>query len=63
MIGDSVFIGTGRDDFWEDRLGIGWRLGDLVVSEDVPDGMVVSGIPAKIVSDAGSEGYVNRTDY
>jgi hypothetical protein len=36
---------------------------NCVVTDDVPDHAVVVGIPGKVISFAGSAGYVNRTDY
>lgn len=36
---------------------------NCVVTKDIPDNSVVVGIPGKVISSAGSEGYVNRIDY
>ncbi|MGJ3628287.1 hypothetical protein AB5I41_17435 [Sphingomonas sp. MMS24-JH45] len=33
---------------------------NAVVTKDVPDNGVVGGVPAKLLSNAGSEGYINR---
>jgi serine O-acetyltransferase len=34
-----------------------------VVTKDVPDHSVVVGIPGHVISQEGSEGYVNKTNY
>ncbi len=34
-----------------------------VVTKDVPEHGVVVGIPGNVISDSGSDGYINRTDY
>ena len=36
---------------------------NCVVTKDAPDNSVVVGIPGKVISMEGSEGYVNNTDY
>ncbi len=34
---------------------------NAVVTKDLPDNAVAVGVPAKVVSDKGSEGYINNT--
>ncbi len=36
---------------------------NCVVTSDVPESAVVVGVPGKVISYAGSEGYINRIDY
>jgi serine O-acetyltransferase len=43
-----------------DEVAIG---ANAVVTKDAPAGTSVAGIPAKVVSERGSEGYVNQTDW
>jgi serine O-acetyltransferase len=43
-----------------DNVAIG---ANCVVTKDIPDNAVVVGIPGKVLSLDGSEGYVTRTDY
>lgn len=63
-IGDSVFIGPGAMIFGAVRIGNYAAIGaNSVVTKDVPDHAVVAGSPAEVVSQEGSKGYVNRTDY
>jgi serine O-acetyltransferase len=63
-IGDKVFIGPGAKIFGGVRIGNNVAIGaNCVVTHDVPDNAVVAGIPAKIISFKGSDGYINRTDY
>jgi len=63
-IGNNVFIGPGAKIFGAIRVGDNVAIGsNSVVTHDVPDNAVVAGIPAKIISFKGSDGYINRTDY
>ena len=36
---------------------------NCVVTKDVPDNAVMVGIPGKVISNAGSDGYVFNRDY
>jgi serine O-acetyltransferase len=36
---------------------------NAVVTSDVPDGSVVAGVPARVISHAGAVGYINNIDY
>jgi serine O-acetyltransferase len=61
VIGDRVFIGPGAVIFGKVRVGNDVAVGaNSVVVEDVPDGAVVAGVPARIVGRAGSAGYAIR---
>ena len=60
-IGANVYIGPGAKVFGGIMIGNNVAIGaNAVVISDVPDNAVVVGVPAKIVSYAGSEGLVNR---
>ncbi len=64
IIGDNVFIGAGAVLIGKIKVGNNVAIGtSAVVTTDIPDNAVVVGIPAKVISYEGSEGYVNRTDY
>jgi serine O-acetyltransferase len=64
MIGDNVYIGPGAKIVGGVRIGNNVAIGaNCVVTKDIPDSAVVVGIPGKIISFQGSEGYVNNTDY
>jgi serine O-acetyltransferase len=61
VIGDRVFIGAGAKIVGRVYLGDGCAVGvNAVVTKDVPENGVVGGIPAKLISTEGSEGYINR---
>lgn len=63
-IGDNVYIAPGAKVIGAVRIGNDVAIGaNCVVTKDVPDGAVVVGVPGRIISYGGSEGYVNRTDY
>lgn len=64
MIGDNVFIGPGAKILGKIQVGDHAAIGaNCVVVADVPPHAVVVGVPGKVISQAGSEGYVNQTDY
>lgn len=64
VIGDNVYIGPGAKILGNIKIGNGVVIGaNCVVVKDVPDMAVVVGVPAIIISNEGSIGYVNRIDY
>jgi serine O-acetyltransferase len=63
-IGNNVYIGPGVKIVGNIKIGNNVAIGaNCVVTKDIPDNAVVVGIPGKVISYAGSTGYVNRTDY
>lgn len=63
-IGDDVYIGPGAKIVGSVNIGNNVAIGaNCVVTKDVPDNSVVVGIPGKVISQNGSQGYVNRTGY
>jgi serine O-acetyltransferase len=59
-----VYIGPGAKIIGAVRVGNNVAIGaNCVVTKDVPDNAVVVGVPGKIISFRGSQGYVNRTEY
>lgn len=60
-IGDGVYIGPGVKIIGSIKVGNNVAIGaNAVVTHDVPDNAVVVGVPARIISMNGAEGYVNR---
>lgn len=57
-----VFIGPGAVIFGGISVGEGAAIGaNSVVTKPVPAGRTVAGVPAVVISDFGSDGYVNFT--
>ena len=64
IIGDNVYIGPGAKIVGNVRVGNDVAIGaNCVVTKDVPDNAVVVGVPGKVISYQGSQGYVEMTDY
>lgn len=64
VLGDNVYIAPGAKIVGAVRIGNDVAIGaNCVVTSDVPDHSVVVGIPGRVISEEGSAGYVNRTDY
>jgi serine O-acetyltransferase len=60
-IGDNVVIAPGAKVFGNLKIGNNVAVGaNCVVTKDIPDNAVVVGIPGKIISYKGSEGYVSN---
>lgn len=63
-IADNVYIGPGAKVLGRIHVGAHAAIGaNAVVTRDVPENTSVAGVPARVISDVGSAGYVNRTDY
>jgi serine O-acetyltransferase len=61
VVGDRAFIGAGAKIIGHVHLGDDCAVGaNAVVTRDVPEKGVVGGIPAKLISTDGSDGYINR---
>jgi len=64
VIKDDVYIGPGAKISGNVVVGNRALVGpNCVVTKDVPDNGVVVGVPGRVISYEGSQGYVNRTDY
>lgn len=63
-LGDNVYIGPGAKIIGAVNIGNNVAIGaNCVVTRDVPDNSVVTGVPGKVISYRGSDDYINRTDY
>ena len=61
IIGHHVYIGPGAKLIGKIHIGNNVAIGaNAVVLSDIPDNSVVVGIPARVVSDHGSSGYINH---
>jgi len=64
VIGNNVYIGPGAKIVGAVKVGNNAAIGaNCVVTKDIPDNAVVVGVPGRIISYKGSQGYVNYTDY
>jgi serine O-acetyltransferase len=63
-VGSRVYIGPGAKIIGKVTIGNNVTIGaNCVVTRDIPDNSVVVGIPCRIISQKGSLGYINHTDY
>ena len=61
-IGNGVYIGPGAKVIGKISIGSNVAIGaNAVVTTDVPDNACVAGVPARVISMDGADGYVNRT--
>jgi len=64
VLGNNVYVGPGAKIIGNVRIGDNVAIGaNAVVTHDVPNNAVVVGVPSRIISYAGSVGYINRTNY
>ncbi len=64
IIGNEVYIGPGAKIIGKIKIGNNVAIGaNAVVTKDIPNNSVVAGIPAKIISATGTEGYILNKVY
>jgi serine O-acetyltransferase len=64
VLGNNIYIGPGAKIVGAVRIGDNVAIGaNCVVTKNIPNNSVVVGIPGRVISSKGAEGYVNRTDY
>lgn len=64
ILGDNIYIGPGAKIIGAVRIGNNVAIGaNCVVTKDVPDSSVVVGIPGKVISQQGSQSYIDKIDY
>lgn len=63
-LGDNVYLGPGVKVVGAVHIGDNVAVGaNAVVTSDLPANAVAVGIPARVISEDGSTGYVARTEY
>jgi len=61
VIGDNVYIAPGAKIIGNVKIGNNVAIGaNSVVTADIPDNAVVVGVPARVVSHDGSQGYIQN---
>lgn len=64
VLGDNIYIGPGAVVVGAINIASGCAIGaNAVVTRDLGDNSVAVGIPARVISTQGSEGYVEHCDY
>lgn len=64
VVGNNVYIGPGAKIIGPVHIGNNVAIGaNAVVTKDLPDGAVAVGVPAKVISRAGSGDFINNTEY
>lgn len=63
-IGNNVYIGAGAKVLGNIKVGNNVAIGaNSVVTKHIPNNAVAVGIPAKVISLDGSDGYINNINY
>ena len=61
VIGNEVYIGPGAKVFGKITIGNNVAIGaNAVVTKDLPSNSIAVGVPARIIPNKGSEGYIYR---
>lgn len=64
VLGDNVYIGPGAKIIGGITVGNNVAIGvNCVLTKSVPNNAIVVGIPGEIISDIGSENYINNRIY
>ncbi len=63
-VGNNVYMGPGAKIIGGITIGNNVAIGaNCVVTRHIPDDSVVVGIPGRVISQQGCEGYIDNTDY
>ena len=64
VLGDNIYIGPGAKIIGAVTIGNNVAIGaNCVVTKNIPDNSVVIGVPGRVISQKGSTGYINKTNY
>jgi serine O-acetyltransferase len=63
-LGDRVYVAPGAKVFGPIKVGDGVAIGaNAVLNQDVEPGLTVAGVPARVVSQRGSQGLIDLRDH
>lgn len=63
-LGDNIYIGPGAKIIGAVKIGNNVAIGaNCVVTKDIASNSVVAGVPGRVISSEGTQGYIDNIDY